>query len=182
MQRAPQPSSVTFDLSTVIQSVNQTEWVSTKMNASPDQDRDFFAVQLNGKVATVNLYRVEAGWFVHVMVEDDPDGDTLFFGHGFGPLATVEAARAAGATKANALLGGAPRDGYMLQAAAIERIRDPGNFDAVIEAVDGSGNVTDRHFIKLLNGTPQSERVALLTASRALRHVRGVNSEGKIFN
>ncbi|MFG6087631.1 hypothetical protein ACEU0C_001276 [Stenotrophomonas indicatrix] len=151
------------------------------MSASEEQDRDVFVLEADGKVATVQLHRAQAGWSVHVMISDHSDAETVFLGHGFGPLASLEQAREAGMTKAKALLHGADRVGSWLRAAAYERALDPGNFDAVVEAVDTDGIVTDRQFIKILNGSPQGKASALETARHALQHVGGINEEGKIF-
>ncbi|KUP03405.1 hypothetical protein AR274_09835 [Stenotrophomonas maltophilia] len=116
------------------------------------------------------------------MVSDHADAGTVFLGHGFGPIASLEQAREAGLAKAKALLGGAERVGFQLRATAHERAHDPGNFDAVVEAIDSDGNVSDRRFIKILNGGPQGRDLALETARHALQHVGGINEDGKIFN
>ncbi|MEX0179197.1 MULTISPECIES: hypothetical protein [unclassified Stenotrophomonas] len=165
----------------VIESGDRSDWSPITMSAADEQDRDAFALEADGRIATVQLHRTEAGWSVHVMVLDHPDADTVFLGHGFGPIASLEQAREVGATKATALLGGADRVGFWLRAAAYERALDPGNFDAVVEAIDNDGNVSDRQFIKILNGGNQSQITALETARHALQHVGGVNDQGKIF-
>ncbi|MCF3460792.1 hypothetical protein [Stenotrophomonas maltophilia] len=181
MRRALEVARCVVELGGVIESGERSEWRPIRMSAPVEQVRDVFAVEADGKVATVQLHRAEAGWSVHVMVSDQPDAGTVFLGHGFGPFANLEQAREAGLAKAKALLGGADRVGFQLRAAAYERARDPGNFDAVVETVDSDGNVRSRQFIKILNGGPQGRDSALETARHALQHVGGINEDGEIF-
>lgn len=156
------------------------------MNQSNEQDRDVFVVQHDGQVATIHLHRSPAGWTVHVMTATDPNGDTVYFGYALGVFQTLEQARGVGSQVAvqrieahlgRALSGG----GFTLRGGAIERANEPGNFDAVIEVWDSNDQVTDRHFIKIINGVHQERPQAVETARRALHHVSGVSDQGKLI-
>ncbi|WP_312681316.1 hypothetical protein [Stenotrophomonas chelatiphaga] len=156
------------------------------MNNPQELDRDTFLVEVKGVVATVHLHRSAAGWSVHVMTAQDPDGNTIQFGHGAGQFATVDEARNVGTNIARqrieeARVRGAGGLGFTVRAAAIERAADLGNFDAVLEVLDGADQVTDRHFIKIINNHCQSAEQARETARRSLDRVDGVSDTGKLI-
>lgn len=155
------------------------------MNANQDLERDSFVVEYGGVVATIHMHHSTAGWSVHVMTAQDPHGDTIFFGHGMGVFATIDQARDVGTNIARqrieAMLGrAASGGGFTLRAGALERQNDRGNFDGVIEVFDSAENLTDRHFIKIINNPGQTRDQARETARRGLDQVSGVDDQGRL--
>ncbi|GEM_PF-3447181 len=156
------------------------------MNIPQELDRDTVLVEVEGVVATVHLHRSAAGWSAHVMTAQDPNGNIIQFGHAAGAFATVDEARSVGTNIARqrieGVLGrGAGGVSFTVRATAIERAADRGNFDAVLEVLDGADQITDRRFIKIINNHGQSAEQARETARRSLDRVDGVSDAGKLI-